>query len=75
MRYFHDQAGTEWFVAVGKESYGSMVLIFARSHSTEVRKYYFEASGRLAAERELDSLSDAELAGALADSVPWDGSE
>ncbi len=73
MRFFHDPDGVEWFVTVGKESYGTMVLIFARSHSFDVRKFYFEASGRLAAESELSDLSDRELCEALAESQPWDG--
>lgn len=73
MRYFHDPHGKEWFVAVGKESYGTMVLIFAKSHADEVRKFYFEAAGRLQAEKELAEFSDSELCQALSESQPWAG--
>ena len=51
MRSIEDRAGVTWDVAVGKESYGSMVLFFFRRGDDEVRRVAIEASSRMEAER------------------------
>ncbi len=73
MRSIEDRAGVTWDVAVGKESYGSMVLFFSRRGDDEVRRATIEANSRLEAERmlyafDLESLrSKLESASALGD--------
>lgn len=57
MRSIQDLAGATWDVAVGKESYGSMVLLFSRLGNEEVRRCAIEASSRLEAERMLSAFS------------------
>ncbi|MDH3316657.1 MAG: hypothetical protein OER43_12955 [Gammaproteobacteria bacterium] len=61
MRSIQDQAGITWDVAVGKESYGSMVLFFSRLGNAEVRRCPIEASSRLEAERMLSAFSQETL--------------
>lgn len=70
MRSILDQAGVTWDVAVGKESYGNMVLLFSRRDHEEIRRAEIGANSRLEAERmlsafDLDSLR-AKLAAAIA---------
>lgn len=74
MRSIEDRSGVTWDVAVGKESYGGMVLFFCRRGEHEVRRLAIEANSRLEAERMLyafdpESLrSKLESASALGDS-------
>jgi hypothetical protein len=56
MRSILDQAGITWDVAVGKESYGNMVLLFSRRDHEEVRRVEIGAKSRLEAERMLRAL-------------------
>ena len=75
MRSIEDHAGVTWDVAVGKESYGSMVLLFSRRGQREVRRVSIAASSRLQAERMLhdfdrDALRSKLDAAALSEPGP-----
>ncbi len=70
MRSIEDHSGATWDVAVGKESYGNMVLFFSRRGGREVRRVTIEANSRLEAERMLRSLETESLRSKLSASRP-----
>ena len=67
MREIIDAAGGRWDVAVGRASWGTQVLLFASRHGGETRSLVLAAETPMAAERELDALTDAELRERLAE--------
>lgn len=71
MRTFIDAAGNRWEVVVGKESFGTLVLLFSGPETDEVRKIVLAAETPLDAERELEGLSDGDLRLRLAGAAPW----
>jgi hypothetical protein len=71
VRDFLDDMGRRWQVTVGKESWGTLVLLFAPSAGGDVRTSVLAAETALAASAELDALPDAELRDRLRDSRPW----
>lgn len=71
MRSFTDQAGIDWDVLVGKESWGTLVLLFSRRDVSETRQVVLAAETTMAAELELAALSEGELQERLRESVPW----
>lgn len=71
MRTFTDPAGAEWDVLVGKESWGTHVLLFSRRDAAETRQLVLGADTMMAAELELGALDDDGLRERLAASVPW----
>jgi hypothetical protein len=71
MRSILDQAGVTWDVAVGKESYGNMVLLFSRRDHEEVRRAEISASSRLEAERMLRAFDPDSLRSKLAAASAW----
>ena len=72
MRSFTDHDGKHWDVTVGKESYGNLVLLFAERRGNAIRKRLMDAHTHLDAARELEEMTDRELADRLQDAVPWD---
>lgn len=58
-------------VVIGHESWGTFVLLFTPSGGGETRKSILTAETALAAETELDAMSDDELRARLAESNPW----
>jgi hypothetical protein len=66
VREITDAAGSRWDVAVGRESWGTQVLLFA-SRDGETRSLVLAADTPMAAERELDALNDDELRARLAE--------
>ncbi len=70
MRSIDDSAGVTWDVAVGKESYGSMVLLFSRRGSREMRRVSIEANSRLEAERMLSAYDAQALRSKLDAAAP-----
>ncbi|QKT04640.1 hypothetical protein HUS23_12895 [Ectothiorhodospiraceae bacterium 2226] len=73
MRSFIDNAGQAWDVAVGKESYGNLVLLFApRDEEGYVRKTVMGATSLIDAERELRTLTEQDLQRRLEHSEEWD---
>jgi hypothetical protein len=71
MRQYEDDQRRRWTVLVGRESYGMQVLLFFPDGGGEVLKSIMAADTRLGGQRELDAMSDAELAAALERAVPW----
>ena len=73
MRDFVDALGSRWDVTVGRESYGTFVLLFTRRDAPEHRRLVLAPETAAAAERELDALTDEELQARLAEAGPWGG--
>lgn len=71
MRSFRDESERLWDVAVGRESWGTFVLIFSERDGTEVRKAPLGSETALDAQAELDALAEPELRARLATSQPW----
>jgi len=71
MRSFVDDAGQRWQVMLGKESWGTLVLLFSRMDGAEARTSVLSAETMLAANAELDAMSDDDLRVRLHESRPW----
>jgi hypothetical protein len=71
VRGFTDEAGRRWQVVVGKESWGTLVLLFSPVAGGDARTSILSAETALAANAELDALSDDDLRNRLRDSRPW----
>ncbi len=71
MRSFEDAEGNIWDVSLGRESWGTLVLLFARRQGDEVRKTMLASETALEAEAELDALTEEELRERLVRSQPW----
>jgi hypothetical protein len=71
MRSFSDEQGVRWDAVVGRESWGSFVLLFTPTEGGEPRKAPLVAETMLEAEQELESLAEADLHSRLAASDPW----
>ena len=71
MRSFTDDEGARWEVVLGKASWGTLTLLFAPAAGGETRTSILHAETTLAANAELDALSDADLRDRLRDSRPW----
>ncbi len=71
MREFTDEAGRRWQVVLGKESWGTLVLLFSPVAGGDTRTSTLVADTTLAANAELDTLTDDDLRDRLRDSRPW----
>ncbi|HEV7993327.1 MAG TPA: hypothetical protein VGP25_15995 [Gemmatimonadaceae bacterium] len=71
MRAFHDDEGNRWQVVLGKESWGTLVLLFTPDGAGESRTSVLGAETMLAASAELDAMTDDDLRARLRDSRPW----
>jgi hypothetical protein len=71
MRHFEDADGRRWHVVLGKESWGTLVLLFTPVDAGESRTSVLSAETMLAANAELDAMSDDDLRARLRDSRPW----
>jgi len=71
MRPLLDDAGRRWQVVLGKESWGTLVLIFTPEGVGDSRTSVLDAETMLAASAELDAMTDDELRARLRDSRPW----
>jgi hypothetical protein len=71
MRAFHDDEGRRWQVVLGKESWGTLVLLFTPAGAGESRTSVLAAETMLAASAELDAMTDDDLRARLRDSRPW----
>ena len=71
MRTFADAHGARWQVTIGKESWGTLVLLFSPVGAGDVRTSIMHAETMFQANAELDALTDDELRSRLADSRPW----
>ncbi len=71
MRAFTDTTGRQWHVTIGKESWGTLVLLFTPTGSGDARTSVLTAETQFAASAELDAMSDSELRDRLGESRPW----
>jgi hypothetical protein len=71
MRRFSDTDGQPWEAAVGRESWGTFVILFSAVAGGPPRKTMLGAESMLEAQQELDALSEADLQARLASSEPW----
>lgn len=71
MRAFTDDAGARWEVVLGKESWGTLVLLFTPRAGGDARTSVLAAETMFAASAELDALTDDQLRERLRDSRPW----
>jgi hypothetical protein len=71
VRGFIDDAGRSWQVVLGKESWGTLVLLFSPDGGGETRTSVLAAETSFAANAELDALTDQQLRDRLRDSRPW----
>lgn len=71
MRAFTDDEGIRWDVVLGKESWGTLVLLFTPHAGGDARTSILAAETMLAANAELDALTDDQLRERLRDSRPW----
>jgi hypothetical protein len=71
MRRFSDDDGQQWEAAVGRESWGTFVILFTAAAGGPPRTSMLGAESMLEAQQELDALSEAELQVRLASSQPW----
>jgi hypothetical protein len=71
VRGFRDASGAAWDVTTGKESWGTLVLLFSPRAGGAPRKTVLGVETAFDAERMLDGMSDDELRARLAESVPW----
>ena len=71
MRAFDDGTGRRWQVVLGKESWGTLVLLFTPAGAGEPRTSVLSAETMLAANAELDAMTDDDLRARLRDSRPW----
>ena len=71
MRTFRDARGAEWQVTIGKESWGTLVLLFSPAGAGDARTSILHAETMFDANIELDALTDDDLRARLTDSRPW----
>ena len=73
MRTIIDATGARWDVLVGRESWGTLLLLFSPREGGDTRQAVLAAETPTAAERELDDLSDDRLREMLAGATVWGG--
>jgi hypothetical protein len=71
VRTISDAAGRIWDAVLGKQSFGTLLVLFTPRQGGESRTSILQSESMLDAERELDGMSDDELLARLHDSVPW----
>jgi hypothetical protein len=71
VRSFTDEAGRRWEVVLGKESWGTLVLLFSPAAGGDARVSVLSAETSFDANAELDALTDDQLRDRLRDSRPW----
>lgn len=71
MRAFTDDEGAGWEVMLGKESWGTLVLLFTPRAGGGARTSVLASETMFAANAELDAMTDDQLRARLRDSRPW----
>lgn len=71
MRTLVDDAERRWQVLLGKESWGTLVLLFSPLDGGDARTSVLAAETMQAASAELDALTDDDLRVRLRESRPW----
>lgn len=73
MRSFTDDEGRTWDVVPGRESWGTVVLIFSPRQGSGARVAPLASETARDAEQELDGMTEEALRERLAESRPWQG--
>jgi hypothetical protein len=71
MRAFIDERGQRWQVVLGKESWGTMVLLFSPDAGGDTRTSILSSETMRDAGAELDAMTDDDLRARLRESRPW----
>lgn len=71
MRTLTDDGGRTWDVTVGRESWGTLVLLFSPRDGSGARTSLMRAETAREAETALGEMDEAELRRRLAESKPW----
>ena len=71
MRRFSAKDGALWDAVIGRESWGTFVLLFTPAGGGDARKVTLAEESALAAEAELGAKSDDDLRAMLSESSPW----
>lgn len=71
MRTIVDDAGRRWQVVLGKESWGTLVLLYSPADGGDARTSVLAAETMRSANDEMDSMTDDDLLARLRDSRPW----
>lgn len=71
MRSFLDDDGNPWQVTLGKESWGTLVLLFTPDSGGAARTSVLASETMFDASAELDALDDDALRDRLRESRPW----
>jgi hypothetical protein len=71
VRAITDERGQRWQVMLGKESWGTLVLLFSPDSGGDARTSVLESETMIAANAELDAMTDDDLRARLRDSRPW----
>jgi hypothetical protein len=71
VRDFLDDAGRKWQVTLGKESWGTIVLLFTPESGADARTSVLSSETIFDASAELETLDDDALRDRLRDSRPW----
>jgi hypothetical protein len=71
MRAFVDEHGQRWQVVLGKESWGTLVLLFSPDAGGDARTSILSSETMRDASAELDAMTDDDLRARLRDSRPW----
>ncbi|HET9679031.1 MAG TPA: hypothetical protein VFP95_00550 [Gammaproteobacteria bacterium] len=70
MRTVEDHQGASWQVAVSKESYGALFLLFCRDSDNQCRRYIVNEETLLQAEQALVNMTQTALQDALSEAEP-----
>jgi hypothetical protein len=71
MRRFAAKDGALWDAVIGRESWGTFVVLFTPAAGGDARKITLAEESALEAEAELGAKSDEDLRTLLAESSPW----
>ena len=71
MRAFVDERGQRWQVVLGKESWGTLVLLFSPEAGGDTRTSILSSETMRDASAELDAMTDDDLRARLRESRPW----
>lgn len=71
MRRFAAKDGALWDAVIGRESWGTFVVLFTPAAGGDARKITLAEESALEAEAEFGAKSDEDLRTLLAESSPW----
>ena len=71
MRALVDEHGQRWQVVLGKESWGTLVLLFSPDAGGDVRTSVLSSETMRDASAELEAMTDDDLRARLRDGLAW----